>query len=201
MHGLFMKLQLAFLAWMLSVWVCTAQATNEVKLAAASSVPVANSHVSALAKEVLGTDDPGTNTVALIAWAAKYSEIGLPPEVAEDAIVLARRADTRGTNQWVLAYVSCTTYSAHGRSWSPVRIPGLSWEEEFAAQPSNEAIAAFIRSTNFGANDCRPDVRILRTICYIDAPKIIQTLADGIPDQEKLRRLQAAAAAQMPPPR
>lgn len=127
--------------------------------------------------------------VNLIAWAAKSSDLAFPPQVSEEAIVLVNWTDSGGTNRWCLARVLCASTTSEKRSW--IRgsgFPGVPSEKEWNLKPSDEEIAAFIKSTNFGYNECDPDVRVLRVVAYREAASIVQALKEGVSDSEKSER-------------
>ena len=130
----------------------------------------------------------------LVAWSVKTDQLGTPPRLFEDAVVLAHVVASGGTNKWILAYIrSMVTGGLRGHEWQRlyypplVKAPVLSLSE-FSRNPTDEEIADFIRATDFGYNSFNPREKVLDLVVYRARKKILETIQESIPPAEKQKR-------------
>jgi len=148
-----------------------------------------STNLTEFAEAALSADDAKkADIIQLIAWAAKSSDVFLPPQLGEEVLVLVHWNEEGTKGRWCLAHVMRSSGEGPGswKRWScqPVFPTRMIYESE----PSDDEIAQFIRATSFGYNEHDPNIHVLRVTCYRDAQPIVKTLMEGIPESEKSER-------------
>lgn len=122
----------------------------------------------------------------VIAWAIKAQYSGRLPEVSEEAIVLVRTLAESGYGAW---YLGLGTRGTHFNRWGPpAEGDYLPYCQEFSSKPEESVIANFIGATNFGWNEFRTDVDLMRVVLFNDSQVLRRALEFGVSQGEKKRR-------------
>ena len=122
----------------------------------------------------------------VVGWCLKVSPSTVPPVVVIEAIV---QVTFDNHNVALLSLHRCVD-GGDGtifEKWEvSVPVDGKS-VRVFKNEPSSAELAAFIRGTNFGYNECDPDVDVVSVVLYKPYAKedIFDVVRNGIPDNEK----------------
>jgi hypothetical protein len=137
--------------------------------------------------EALKEGDETSSDVQILAWCMKSALIEEPPCVHEEVIVLVRWRVGASTTRWSLMMLCRDATSDTNRNWEAKQRYSAPWpwRHDYKNRPTLPAVAEFIRSTNFGNNEC---VRINIVICvvlYESQGGLLRELSRGISSKEK----------------
>jgi hypothetical protein len=130
----------------------------------------------------------------VVAWSVKTDDLGIPPRLFEDAVVLVNVVSREGTNKWILSYMCRMASGAlKGPDWGqphypPLCKPPVATYAEFSRKPSEHEIAEFIRASDFAYNSFVPRMRVLNVTVFRESVEIERTIQDSISAEERCRR-------------
>jgi hypothetical protein len=188
-----MKVLLFFIG-VLYVTVCSGN--NPDKIEYVQDVDVANgaksleeSGVGLAVIKFLGITNIPNIQGKIVGWSIKLSNQDQPPVVYEEVILCQQLS----TNKWVIAYVSRTAcrYRLRLDEWSEgLTATGMDWVWFRTEKPTDEDLIKFIKQSNFGNNECSPDIHPVHTIIYAPYRSLLKVASVGLSDSEKQRRFE-----------
>jgi len=129
----------------------------------------------------------------VVAWSVKANIVDFPPGVYQEAVVVVDWIDETNRNHVSLAYCKSWGAADFRRIWEVSFYPPGNALKDLDSKPSPKDIAEFIRSSNFGYNECTPrdETEIWRVVSYRKDPTIVDVLQRGIPSKERNKRYSA----------
>jgi len=148
-----------------------------------------------IVQRLIGQTNAEPSQNELLGWSVKKLDCDLPPVLIEEVLVTFEVSGPN-TNRWVIACLERTV--ARGRVgtdiWRGLSAEGMNWFEISSRKPSVEVLAAFIKRTNFGYNECRTDVVPAYVSVYAPHRALLAIAASGITKAEKKRRSHTASS-------
>jgi hypothetical protein len=126
----------------------------------------------------------------LVGWCLKKSDADKPP-ILEEESVLYFQARGKQTNEWVVAHIRRT--AARGRPgmdiWGPaLSYKGMAWVARYELKPSTKDLTQFMRQSNFGNNECAPDIQTIYVSIYSPFKPLVRGASRALPTAKKQRR-------------
>ena len=173
------------------------ETTNVVRFAPTpSTLAIPNNvrlkELAAAAITAVNASPTQSKSADLVAWSLRLDHLDQPPRLFEEAIVQLHVLNLKGASQWVVVHLRRTLGQA-GDSWTmlyypPLSKPPVATLAKFASKPSDQEIAHFIRSSDFGYNCLYPEERTIDVVLYRHSPVIEKVVREGISTDEKRTR-------------
>jgi hypothetical protein len=154
--------------------------------------PIATTEVLKDVLRLIGTTNCTVSKGDLVAWALKRSHSDRPPILYEDAIFVIEET-VQSTNEWIMCYVERTVCrgSPGMDVWRQgLRAPGVEWIHFQTNKPDSTDLTRFMRRSNFGKNECDPDISPVSVCVYAPFRKLVNAAERSISKREKIVRFE-----------